>query len=115
MADEPGLGEVARRLEAVHQDLKEDLRDLAGRLDSKVSMERYQLEQNSRDEAIKLLVERVKGIEDARAEEARQREADRRTLEAQRRADKRWVTSAIIIPVLLVLLQAYLATKGAAS
>jgi cytochrome c-type biogenesis protein CcmH/NrfG len=111
--DTPTLGEVMRRLEDVRQDLKEDFRELGQRLDSKVSMERYQLEQLARDETIKLLVERVKGIEDARLQEARQADADRRAAEAQRRADKRLIFSALIVPVLLVFLQVYLATRGA--
>ncbi|NUL09058.1 hypothetical protein [Streptomyces lunaelactis] len=113
MPDTPTLGEVMRRLEDVRQDLKEDFRELGTRLDSKVSMERYQLEQLARDETIKLLVERLKGIEDARLQEARQADADRRALEAQRRADKRLIFSALIVPVLLVFLQVYLAAKGA--
>lgn len=102
MPDEPTLGEVVRRLEAVHQDLKEDLRDVAGRLDSKVSLERYQYEQHGRDEAHKVLLERVKGLEDAAKERDRQRAADRRL-----------ILTALVVPLLLVLLQAYLATRGA--
>jgi hypothetical protein len=111
--NDPTLGEVMRRLEDVRQDLKEDFRELGTRLDSKVSMERYQLEQQASNEALKLILERVKGIEDARQAEARQADADRRALEAQRRSDKRLIFSALIVPVLLVFLQVYLATRGA--
>jgi hypothetical protein len=104
VAEDPTLGEVMRRLEDVRQDLKEDFRELGTRLDSKVSMERYQLEQVTRDDALKLLVERVKGIEDAAREKEKQRSADRRL-----------IFTALIAPVLLLLLQAYLAAKGAGS
>lgn len=102
--DEPTLGEIGRRLEDVRQDLKDDLREVAARLDSKVSMERYLLEQQSRDEAMRLLIERVKGIEEARDEERRQRERDRRL-----------VFTALVAPVLLMLLTAYLGARGAAA
>ncbi|MFF7881077.1 hypothetical protein ACH40F_07630 [Streptomyces sp. NPDC020794] len=104
MPDDPTLGEVMRRLEDVRQDLKEDFRELGTRLDSKVSMERYQLEQVARDDALKLLAERVRGMEDAAREK-----------EKQRAADRRLIFTALIVPVLIVLLQAYLAAKGAGS
>ncbi|MFE2969930.1 hypothetical protein ACFXKC_40935 [Streptomyces sp. NPDC059340] len=104
MPDDPTLGEVMRRLEDVRQDLKEDFRELGTRLDSKVSMERYQLEQVARDDALKLLSERVRGMEDAAREK-----------EKQRAADRRLIFTALIVPVLIVLLQAYLAAKGAGS
>lgn len=115
MADEPTLGEVVRRLEDIRQDLKDDVRELGSRLDSKVSMERYLLEQAARDDALKLLVERVKGVEDARAEELRQRELDRRTLEDRRRADRRLVFTALVAPVLMLLLQVLIASRGASA
>ncbi|ONK09423.1 hypothetical protein [Streptomyces sp. MP131-18] len=111
--DEPTLGEIARRLADVHADLKEDVRDLAGRLDSRVSMERYQLEQQARDEALRLLVERVKGIEEARDREREQQDAERRALEDRRRADRRLAFSALVAPVLLLLLQVWLSARGA--
>jgi hypothetical protein len=48
--DDPSNGELARRLELIHVDLKEDFRELAKRLDAKVSLERYELERRNRDE-----------------------------------------------------------------
>ncbi|WP_405944766.1 hypothetical protein [Streptomyces sp. NBC_00932] len=104
MPDEPTLGEVMRRLEDVRTDLKEDIRETGLRLDSKVSLERYQLEQAARDESMRLLIERVKGIEETRKEQ-----------EKGRAADRRLILTGLIVPVLLVLVQVYLSTKGAAS
>jgi len=104
MPDEPTLGEVMRRLEDVRTDLKEDFRELGVRLDSKVSLERYQLEQQARDEASKQIIERVKALEGATREK-----------EQQRAADRRLIFSALIVPILMVLLTVYLQTKGAAS
>lgn len=115
MPDQPTLGEVVRRLEDIRQDLKDDVRELGTRLDSKVSMERYLLEQSARDDALKLLVERVKGIEDAHVQELRQQDADRRAVEDRRRADRRLVFTALVAPVLMLLLQAYVAAQGASA
>lgn len=115
MPDEPTLGELVRRLDAVHQDLKEDFRELGSRLDSKVSMERYQLEQQARDDALKLLLERVKGIEEARESEARLRREEAQHLADRRASDRRLIFTALIAPVLLLLLTVYLNARGAGS
>lgn len=104
MADEPSTGELARRLEAVHQDLKEDLRDIARRLDGKVSLDVFKLEQAAQDRATTALGERVKAMEEAARQQATQRAADRRL-----------ILTALVVPVLLVLLTAYLSTRGAGS
>jgi hypothetical protein len=113
MPDEPTLGEVDRRLEAVHQDLKDDLRDLARRLDKKVDTEVFKLEQAAQDRAVQLLAERLTAIETAREREAEHAREERLRVAAQRTADRRLVLTAFITPILLVLLQAWLATKGA--
>jgi hypothetical protein len=113
MPDEPTLGEVVRRLEAVHQDLKDDFRDVAGRLDGKVSMERYQLEQQATLERERLVAERVKAIEEARTLEAREKaEAEQRAAD-RRASDRRLIFSALIAPVLMLLLTLYLTSQGA--
>jgi hypothetical protein len=104
MLDEPSNGELARRLEAVHQDLKEDLRDVAGRLDGKVSVEVFKLEQQAQDERAAALTQRVTAME-----------SDARERDRQRAADRRLILTALVIPVLLVLLQVYLTTRGAGS
>jgi CHASE3 domain sensor protein len=100
--DEPTLGEVVRRMEAGFTDIKEDLREFGRRLDSKVSMERYDAEQRARDEAHKLVMERVKGIEDARLDQ-----------EQKQQADRRLIFTALVIPLLLIFLQVYLSARGA--
>ena len=115
MPDDPSNGELARRLEAVHQDLKDDFREIAKRLDAKVSLERYELERRSRDEVHVALMERIAAIEAARVQDQKDAEQERRKAEDQRRSDRRLVFSCLIAPVLLLLLQAYLAAKGAGS
>lgn len=115
MPDDLTIGELGRRLADVHQDLKDDLREVGHRLDKKVSLERYQLEQQALLDTVRALVERVGAIETAREEERQQRELQRRAAEDRRRADRRWILSALIAPTLLVLLQAYLTARGAGS
>lgn len=110
---EPTAGELERRYDERFADIREDLRNLLALLDKRVSVERYQTDQHYEAEAERQLIERVKAIEAARAAEAQQAAADQRALEAQRRADKRLIFSALIVPVLLVFLQVYLAAKGA--
>lgn len=102
MADDPTLGELARRLEDRVGDIREDIKQLGGLIDKRVSGERYLLEQQARDEGHRLVVERIKGLEDAAREK-----------EKERAADRRLILTALVVPVLLVLLTAYLAAKGA--
>jgi hypothetical protein len=111
--NEPTLGEVMRRLEDVRTDLKDDFRELGLRLDSKVSLERYQLEQQARDDALKLVVERVKGIEEARTAAARTRREEVQRAADRRAADRRLIFTALIAPVLLLILTVYLNAQGA--
>jgi predicted acylesterase/phospholipase RssA len=113
VADEPTLGEVARRLEAIHADLKEDLREYGARLEKKVSVERYELERRTADDVHRQVIERVAAIEVERAQEKRDADQERRKAEDQRRADKRLILTGLIVPVLLVLLQVYLSARGA--
>lgn len=104
MADDPTLGELARRLEDRVGDIREDIKQLGVLIDKRVTGERYLLEQQARDEGHRLVVERVKGLEDAAREK-----------EKQRAQDRRLILTALVVPVLLVLLTAYLAAKGAGS
>lgn len=83
-------------------DMRDDIRELATRIDARVSMERYQLDQVARDKELAALAERIKGQEDAAKDRERQRAADRRL-----------ILTGLIVPVLLIVLQVYLATRGA--
>lgn len=115
MPDEPTLGEVVRRLEAVHQDLKEDFRDVAGRLDSKVSIERFQYEKDASLERERLITERVRSIEDARRQEAKDKQDAEQKAADRRAADRRLIFSALVAPVIMLLLTLYLTSRGASS
>lgn len=113
MAEEPSNGELARRIDAGFGDLKEDMRDLAKRLDSKVDTGTLALQQQAQDERHAALAGEVKSIRDARQKEAEDKQLEGRAREVQRAADKRLIFTALVAPVLLLLLQVYLATKGA--
>lgn len=115
MADEPTIGEVARRLEAVNGDLKDDLRSVDRRLDGKVSTDVLRLEQEAQDHVVQGLLQRITAIEEARRKEAEQADADRRAAAAQRASDRRLALTALVVPVLLVILQAWLSARGAGS
>lgn len=115
MPDEPTLGEVKRRVEAGFADVKEDLQNLAARLDSRVSMERYQLEQAALAKEIRELLERVRAIEEARRAEATVKRQEEQRLADRRAADRRLIFTALIAPVLILLLTVWLSTKGAGS
>ena len=114
MPEDPSNAELAHRIEAMRIDLKEDFRELVGLLEKKVSVERYEIERRNRDEVHVQIIERIAAIEAARDREKREADQARQKAEDQRRSDRRLIFSALIVPVLIVLLQAYLTAKGAA-
>lgn len=113
MHDEVTLGEVIRRLDDVRQDCREEARELRVMLDAKVSMERYQLEQVTREGALRQLSDRITAIEEAREREQRDRREDQQRLAERRAADRRLIFAAIVAPILMLFLQLYLSARGA--
>jgi hypothetical protein len=102
MPDEPTTSELMRRLEDVRTDLKEDLQSLAGRLDGKVSADMLALQQQAQDERTAAIADRLKAIEEAARKAAEQRAADRRL-----------ILTALVAPVLIVILTVWLQARGA--
>lgn len=100
MADDLTLGELGRQLERSLSDIKDDLHQLASRLDGKVSADVLRLEQAAQDERHNALLEQVKTM---RAE----RDADAKRLQDTRR----WLVGVVVVPVLAVLLPLLL-TRG---
>lgn len=105
MPDDLSLGEIGRRLEWIHNDLKDDINAIAGRLDGKVSTEVFKLEQASQDQRVDGIAARVSALEQAKAQESRQRATDRRL-----------VMTALILPIVvglvLVSVQVLLNVQG---
>jgi hypothetical protein len=97
MPGEPTAGEVNRRLDDVRQDLKDDVRDLSARLGEKVNQEAYDARHTT-------LLARVSQLEALREKDAE-----------KVAAMKRWWVATVVVPVAIILLQAYLSSKGAGS
>ncbi|MGW0920062.1 hypothetical protein ACWD3J_13730 [Streptomyces sp. NPDC002755] len=114
MGDEPTNGELARRLDAGFDDLKEDMRTITAQLNSKVDVTLLDLQQSRQDDRTAAIATRVTSIEDAREREAQQRQQEQREMENRRASDKRLVITALVVPLLLLLLQVYLASRGSA-
>ncbi|WP_031514870.1 hypothetical protein [Streptomyces sp. NRRL F-5123] len=115
MADEPTTSELMRRLEDVRTDLKEDISGLAARLDGKVDAQMLALQQQAQDERAAQQAARIATLEEAARREARRRDDERQAAAAQRASDRRLVFTALVAPVLIVLLTVWLQTKGAGS
>lgn len=97
MSDEPTLGEVVRRFEDRLADVRDDIKQLGDRIDTKVSQEVYDL----RHEA---LASRVTTLETLREKDAERLVATRR-----------WLIGAVIVPLVGVLLPVIIMlTQGAA-
>ena len=112
MGDEPTNGELARRLDAGFEDLKDDMRAITARLDTKVDASLLALQQQAQDDRHQALETRVTAIEGDRTREAERRQQEQRELETRRAGDKRLILTALVVPLLLLLLQVYLASKG---
>ncbi|MGW9617193.1 hypothetical protein ACWGUP_17850 [Streptomyces diastaticus] len=94
MADEPTLGEVVRRFEDRLTDVRDDIQQLGQRIDKKVSQDVYDL----RHEAL--------GSRVAALESLRERDAERLV------ATRRWLVSAVVVPLIGVLLPVIIMLAG---
>ncbi|MFE3031605.1 hypothetical protein ACFXKY_08140 [Streptomyces canus] len=115
MPEGPSNAELAHRIEAMRIDLKEDFRELVSLLEKKVSTERYEIERRSRDDVHDQIIERIAAIEAAREKEKEDARQANQKVEDQRRADRRLIFSALVAPVLMLLLTLYLTSQGAGS
>lgn len=94
MADEPSNSELWRLITDVRA-------DLSLRLDQLVRRDVYDAREAARDRDMDVVKRDIKEIEDER-----DRDADRRA------ADRRLIFTALIAPVLMLLLTVYLASQG---
>jgi hypothetical protein len=90
VADEVSNAELARQLERVHQDLQ----SLGHRLDAYVLREVYAAERERLMDRLAALERQAKDAED------------------QRRSDRKWLISAVLIPIAVVLVQVILGLQG---
>lgn len=113
MPDDPSNAELAHRIEAMRIDLKEDFRELVGMLEKKVSVERYEIERRNRDDVHDQIIQRIATIEGAREKEKQEKQEAEQKLADRRAADRRLIFSALIAPILMLLLTLYLTSQGA--
>lgn len=106
MSDEPSNGELGRLIQQLRGDVRDDLTYVQRQLEKAVAQDIYTIQQQN-------ISDRLTALETQRHEEIRQADQDRRAADAHRRQDRRLVFSALIAPVILLLLQVYIAAKGA--
>lgn len=94
MADDPSNGELWRLITDVRA-------DLSLRLDQLVRRDVYDARESARDRAQESLQRDIQEIKD-----------DQEKAEDRRAADRRLVVTALIAPVLMLLLTIYLASQG---
>jgi CHASE3 domain sensor protein len=111
--EDPSNAELAHRIELMRIDLKEDFRELVGLLEKKVSVERYEIERRNRDDVHVQIMERIAAIEAARDKEKEEKRVAEQQLAERRAADRRLIFSALIAPVLMLILTLYLTSQGA--
>lgn len=100
MADEPTPGELGRRLDDRTAELRQDLADLARRIDSKVSADVYQIQHAATMQEIGVIKAELTAQE---VERARDRDRIATT--------RRWLIGAVIVPIVAVIV-AYLLSRG---
>ncbi|MEU5434521.1 hypothetical protein AB0G73_14260 [Streptomyces sp. NPDC020719] len=111
---EPTLWELHRAVSQLREDLRGDLAQLATRLDQVVTQDVYRADQR----AIEQRITRVEaGLVDLRGEceqVAERGEQQRREDQAQVAATRRLVLSSFVAPVLVMVVQLWLASRGTA-
>lgn len=100
MADEPTPGELGRRLDDRMRDVRDDVERIDRRIDGRVDAQLYQVQH----QAV------LKEIADLKADNAALR-AERIRDAEKVAAMRRWLISAVIVPLVAVLL-AYVLSKG---
>lgn len=97
MADEPSNGELWRLITEVRA-------DLSLRLDQLVRRDVYDARETARDRAMESLQRDIQEVKD-----------DQDKVEDRRAADRRLIFTALVAPVLMLLLTIYLAKQGVKS
>lgn len=94
MTDDVSNAELARRLDSFQRDTHADFTEVFRRLDQYVLREVYAAERGRQEDRIAALEQRVRDGEE------------------QRRTYLRWVISAILIPIVVLVVQVALTLRG---
>lgn len=95
MADEPSLGEIGRSLERLRHDLVEDITGIRQDIGRLVHLDVYTAHRLADQERM------------ARLEQQAQQDQERRA------SDRRLIFASLIAPLVIVLIELYLAGRGA--
>ncbi|EST27387.1 hypothetical protein ACWDBP_44380 [Streptomyces sp. NPDC001233] len=111
---EPTLWELHRAVSQLREDLRGDLARLAARLDHVVTEDVYRADQRAFDQRISQIEAGLAGLRDEHDQATERAEQQRREDQAQAAATRRLVLSSFVSPLLLMTLQLWLASRGAA-
>ncbi|MEU4999362.1 hypothetical protein [Streptomyces sp. NPDC021622] len=111
---EPTLWELHRAVSQLREDLRGDLAQLAARLDQVVTEDVYRADQRAVDQRISQIEAGLAGLRGEHDQATERAEQQRREDQAQAMATRRLVFSSFVSPVLLMALQLWLASRGAA-
>jgi hypothetical protein len=101
MADEPSLGELGRLIQALRDDVRDDMAQINVRLDRLVSADVYAVEKAAMNKEISDI---AKVVDNLQAQ--RQADADRVT------QTRRWLVASVLIPLLGLILPVVLFMAG---
>lgn len=106
MPDAPTPWELQRTLAAIREDMREGFKGLNQRLDRNVSVELFSAFQEAVQAKFADTEKDIAAIQAAREAETKQRASDRRLILAA-------VFTSVLAPLVLLLLNQYLTSKGA--
>ncbi|WP_369387238.1 hypothetical protein AB5J72_06150 [Streptomyces sp. CG1] len=111
---EPTLWELHRAVSQLREDLRGDLAQLAARLDQVVTQDVYRADQRAVDQRISQIESGLAALRGEHDQSIERAEQLRREDQAQAAATRRLVISAFVSPLLVLAVQVWLASKGAA-
>ncbi|MHA7956323.1 hypothetical protein ACX9I7_01005 [Streptomyces sp. L500] len=112
---EPTLWELHRAVSQLREDLRGDLAQLAARLDQVVTEDVYRADQRAVEQRIGQVeagLSHLRGDHEQMVERAAQQRTEDQT---QAAATRRLVLSSFVAPLLVMVVQLWLASKGTAS
>lgn len=111
---EPTLWELHRAVSQLREDLRGDLAQLAARLDQVVTLDVYRADQRAVDQRISQIESGLSRLREEHDQAAERAEQQRREDQTQTAATRRLVLSSFVSPLLLMVLQLWLASRGTA-
>ncbi|MEV4741561.1 hypothetical protein [Streptomyces sp. NPDC049555] len=112
---EPTLWELHRAVSQLREDLRGDIAQLAARLDQVVTEDVYRADQRAVEQRISQVesgLAHLRGDHEQAVDRAAQQRAEG---QAQAAATRRLVLSSFVAPLLVMVVQLWLASKGTAS